>query len=125
MIFKRSLAKLIKFIKIMKQPEERRTFLLSKFTFKNFVVVGLLTNVVSTIVLMPFFNETYINLSLSRFVSRMVGKIADTKIPEFMRRHIYESYIRFYNVNQDEILDQDLTNYKTIKDFFIRKINVI
>ncbi len=108
----------------MRDPQQRRTFLLSKMTLKNFIVFGLLTNVVSTFVLMPIYNDTYINLSLSRFVSRIAGRIGDIKLPMFMRQHIFETYMKIYKVNKEEILDQELNNYNTIKEFFIRKINV-
>lgn len=124
MIFKKRIAQIAKLIKIMKNPEERKTFLLSKMTLKNFILFGIFTNVVSTVVLMPIFNDTYINLSLTRLVSRIAGRIGDIKLPVFMRREIFESYIKFYKVNKDEILDSELTNYNTIKEFFIRKIKV-
>lgn len=124
MIFKNTVMKFRKFIKIMRNPDDRKNFLLSKLTLKNFIIYGLLTNVVSTIILIPIFNDSYINLSISRLVSRMVGRIGDFHIPLFMRNNVFSSYIRFYKVNQDEILDPELQNYNTIKDFFIRKIKV-
>lgn len=124
MIFKKRIRQLGNLIRIMRDPEDRRIFLLSKMTLKNFIIFGLVTNVFSTLVLMPIYNETYINLSLSRLVSRIVGRLGEINLPTFMRRGILESYIKFYRVNKEEILDPELTNYKTIKEFFIRKIKV-
>jgi len=116
--------KLKNFFKVMRNPNDRKNFLLSKLTLKNFIIYGMLTNIVSTIILIPIFNDSYINLSISRLVSRMIGKIGDLNIPLFMRNNVFSSYIRFYKVNRDEILDPDLNNYNTVKDFFIRKIKV-
>ncbi len=124
MFFKKRISKLINLVKILKNPEERRNYIHSKMTLKNFIYYGILTNVVSTFILIPIFNDSYINLSYTRFVSRTAGKIGDFTLPTFLRSHVLNAYIKFYNVDRDEILDQDLNNYKTVKEFFIRKIKV-
>jgi len=85
----------------------------------------LLANVFTAVFIFPIFNETNLNLSISRLVSRIVGKIGDCKLPLFMRSAVLNSYVNFYKVNKDEILDQELNNYETVKDFFIREIKVI
>lgn len=123
-MFKKKIQRIRELIQILKSPTDRFNFFVSKFTLKNFIIFGLITNVFSTIILLPIYNESYVNLSLSRFVSRTAGRIGEIKIPVFLREPIYNTYIKFYNVNHDEILDKNLKNYKTIKEFFIREIEV-
>lgn len=54
--------------------------------------------------------------------SKFTGFLFSLKLPIFLRKPIYKSYIWFYNVNLDEILEKDLENYKSINEFFIRDI---
>lgn len=89
--------------------------------FENIIICGML----GALFIYPIFNETNLNLSISRIVSRLVGKIGDFRLPLFMRSTVLNSYINFYKVNREEISDPELNNYETVKDFFIRKINVI
>jgi len=85
---------------------------------------GLASNFAAFIYFLIRFNNYNFDLSPGRFISRRVGRIGDITIPSFMREKVYNMYMKIYNVNKEEILDQNLENYKTIKEFFIRKIDV-
>jgi len=124
MIFKKKYQKLLNLSKILANKKERDSFLLSKLTFKNFLIFGIATNIGLTLLAIPFYNETYINLSLSRFISRISGKIGNIPVPQILRENVYDFYSYFYGVNKDEILEKELKNFRTIKDFFIREIDV-
>ena len=56
--------------------------------------------------------------------SSMAGKIMDLYIPVSLRKIIYKAYIKKFKVNQEDILEKDLTQYKTLNEFFIRKIDM-
>jgi hypothetical protein len=92
----------------------------SKMLFQKLLFGGILC----VAFLYPFFNNTNLNLSITRIVSRLVGKVGDCKLPMFIRSTVLNGYIKVFNVNKEEIMDQELNNYETVKDFFIRKINV-
>jgi hypothetical protein len=124
MFFKKRIKSLINFYQKIKNPRDRNDFLLSKLTFKNFLIFGILTNIGTTLIFLPFYNETYINLSISRLISRFSGKIGNTQIPSILREHIYNFYSYFYGVIKSEIKEKELKNFKSIKDFFIREIDV-
>lgn len=124
MLLRQRIERMIKLVKTLKNPDERRNFLLSKLTLKNFIVFGLVTNVLSSLVLISYYNDSYINLSLTRLISRISGRIGDWVLPSFLRSHLLNAYISLYDVNRDEILDPVLENYKTVKEFFIRQIKV-
>jgi len=57
-----------------------------------------------------------------RILSRFAGKILSTTIPEKLRPKIYKAYAKKFGCNLDEMLDEDLTHYKSIAEFFYRKI---
>ena len=124
MIFKKKIKSLINLYQILKNPRDRKEFLLSKLTFKNFLIFGIITNIGTTLLFLPVYNETYINLSISRLISRFSGKIGNTQIPSILREKVYNFYSYFYGVNKSEIVEKDLKNFKSIKDFFIREIDV-
>ncbi len=92
----------------------------SKMSFEKLVFGGILCFAF----LYPFFNNSNLNLSFTRIVSRLIGKLGNCKLPLFIRSTVLNGYIKVFNVNKEEILDQELNNYETVKDFFIRKINV-
>lgn len=125
MVFSRLIAKSANFFRIIKNPNERATYLKSKMTLKNLIKYGLVANILTAVFILPIFNESNLDLSISRMVSRLIGKIGNLNLPIFMRSTVLNSYINCYNVNKEEILDPELNNYATIKDFFIRKIKVI
>ncbi len=60
----------------------------------------------------------------TRLVSRRFGNLFAIRIPLFLRNFIFSSYCWLFSVNRNEILDKNFENYKTINEFFIRKINV-
>jgi len=57
-----------------------------------------------------------------RILSRFAGKVLNTTIPERYRARVYKSYAKSFNCNLDEMLDEDLTHYRSIAEFFYRKI---
>jgi hypothetical protein len=71
------------------------------------------------------YNKNNYNISFTRYISRKAGQLGEITIPQSMRGFIYRRYMKIYNVDEEEILDGDLKNYKTIKEFFIRKIKVL
>ncbi|ORX53436.1 phosphatidylserine decarboxylase [Piromyces finnis] len=57
-----------------------------------------------------------------RILSRFAGKILNLTIPEKLRPKIYKAYAKNFGCNLDEMLDEDLTHYKSIAEFFYRRI---
>ena len=57
-----------------------------------------------------------------RIISRFSGKLLNLNIPEKYRAKVYRAYAKKYGCNLDEMLDEDLTHYKSIAEFFYRKI---
>lgn len=112
-------------INITKDQRQSEEALQKIFTSKKLFIYGLFFNVVGVGFYMCKFNENNYDMSLSRFVSRLAGRFGDITVPKFLRKHVYSAYMKMYNVNFDEITDKNLENYKCIKDFFIREINVI
>lgn len=80
----------------------------------------------STMSLIYIFSTTKrIKDKVSVKTSSMAGKIMDLYIPVSLRKVIYKAYIKKFKVNQDDILNKDLTQYKTLNEFFIRKIDML
>lgn len=100
-------------------------FFLCRLNDKEVIYYVLLTNMISFCIFIKYFNKSYINLSLTRLISRITGNILAISVPIFMRKFIYNCYIKTFKVNAEEILDQRLENYKSVNEFFIRKIQVI
>ena len=55
-------------------------------------------------------------------LSQLMGDLSRKKIPEFARKPIFNSYCKFYEVNIDEALESDVKQYKTLSEFFRRKL---
>jgi hypothetical protein len=108
----------------MKDEKKKNDILLNVLTSKKLFIFGMSLNVLGLAYFMSKGNDSNLDFSMSRYLSRKVGKIGDITIPTFMRKSIYSGYMKMYNINKEEILDQNLENYKTIKEFFIRKIDV-
>lgn len=66
----------------------------------------------------------YFRYFFTRLVSRRFGNLFAIKIPTFLRKLIFNGYCWLFNVNKEEILDKNFTNYRTVNEFFIRKIDV-
>lgn len=96
----------------------------SKFSFKTSFLIFAGTNIGAALFFLIKFNDSNPDISISRFISRKTGIIGEITIPKFLRKHVYEAYMKMYNVNKEEILDQNLENYTNIKEFFTRKIDV-
>ena len=103
---------------------ELKNSLINFITFRRLVKYTILTNFFALGYYLFKYNDKRYDLSMSRYLSRKVGFISQLKIPVFMRKHIFNFYCYFYNVNTDDILDQNFENYKTLNEFFIRKIKV-
>lgn len=108
---------------INKGSREKET-LSRAFTMKRFMAFVVFSNIFGVAYFILKYNITNPSLSLSRYVSRKTGQVGEITIPTFMRELVYKGYIKMYSVNKEEILDQNLKNYRTIKEFFIRKIDV-
>lgn len=93
-------------------------------TPRRFIILTVGVNAFSLFYLLPKYNKTNLDISVSRNISRKIGKIMDTTVPVFMRKSVYGLYMKVYNVNEDEILDPNLENYKNLKEFFTREIKV-
>jgi hypothetical protein len=94
------------------------------FSVKRFIIVSAIGNISAYLFYLAYYNEKNLDVSLGRGVSRRVGLISNVTIPDFMKDYLYGGYMKMYNVNKEEILDQNLKNYKNIREFFIRKIDV-
>ena len=66
----------------------------------------------------------YFRYFFTRLVSRRFGNLFAIKIPTFLRTHVFNGYCWLFNVNKMEILDKNFKNYRTVNEFFIRKIDV-
>jgi MFS-type transporter involved in bile tolerance (Atg22 family) len=107
-----------------KDERKKSEFIANILTSKKMIIYGLTCNVIGVAYFMGKVNQNNYDLSMSRWVSRKVGKVGDITIPTFLRKYVYAGYMKMYDINKEEILDQNLENYKTIKEFFIRKIDV-
>ncbi len=121
---KKKFYKMIKFLQVMSNSEDRKIYLSSKLKLKNFIYYSLIINSVLSFTILTFINDSYIDLLFNRYFSRIAGKLTEIKIPKFLREEIYNYYIKFYKINKDDILNSELANYETFKDFYIREINV-
>ena len=70
---------------------------------------------------------TFAVLSRAKFdpwrgISALTGKIANLNLPKPLLLLILKMYISLYKINTEEILIKDLKDYKTINEFFIRKL---
>ncbi|ORX78720.1 phosphatidylserine decarboxylase [Anaeromyces robustus] len=57
-----------------------------------------------------------------RILSRFAGKVLNATVPEKFRESLYKAYAKKFNCNLDEMLDEDLTHYQSIAQFFYRKV---
>lgn len=111
------------------QPKSMKNFemkssLLSYLTFKRLVKYTLLTNVIAMFYYLFKYNDTRYDWSFTRFVSRITGWLTQVPLPTWMRKPVFNWYCRTFGVNREEILDPNFENYKTVNEFFIRKIKV-
>jgi len=97
----------------------------STISFKSTFLFFTVTNIGALIYFVLKYNESNHDISFTRYVSRLTGRIGNITIPIFLRKYVYNYYMWLYSVNKDEILDKNLENYANIKDFFTRKIDVI
>lgn len=123
-MFKKFLGGLKEIKSTFKDERKKSEFIANIFTSKKLVIYGLTCNIIGIAYFMGKVNDKNLDLSMSRWVSRKVGRVGDITIPTFLRKYVYTGYMKMYNINKEEILDQNLENYKTIKEFFIRKIDV-
>ncbi len=112
------------FQNVLQDERQRKDLLLRTLTSKKLITFGIVSNFAGVLFYMVKLNDNNVDRSLSRFVSRQAGRIGNLTIPTFLRPTVYKAYMKMYNVNREEILDQNLKNYNNIKDFFIRHIDV-
>ena len=111
------------------QPKGMKNFELKNkiigfLTFRRLFKYTIITNSLAIAYYTLKNNDTRIDISFSRYISRKTGWITQITIPTFFRKPLFNFYCYFYNANREEILDQNFSNYKTINEFFIRKIKV-
>jgi hypothetical protein len=109
---------------ISNDVEKLKLFLTKTFTLKRLILFALGSNLITIFYFIPKYNDSNHNISFSRYLSKKIGQVGNIPVPKFMRRSLYRLYMKIYNVNENEILDTNLENYRTIKEFFIRKIDV-
>jgi len=95
------------------------------FTIRRLIIYSLVSNFIGIAYYVSKYNVDSYNLSYSRFISRTTGRVMNITVPTFLRSTVYGFYMKLYNVNREEIEEQDLTKYRSLKDFFIRKIKVL
>jgi len=54
-------------------------------------------------------------------MSKTAEKVAETKIPHFMRKKFFSMYSKYYNVKLDEIIDP-IDSFETFSAFFTRHV---
>jgi hypothetical protein len=123
-MYKRLFEKTQAFKNTLRDPKTRSEYIFKLLTSKKFLMFGLFSNLFGIVFLSFSFNDKFVDKSFTRFISRWAGRLGNVNVPEFMREGLYNLYMNIYNVNREEILDQNLKNYKNIKDFFIRQIDV-
>lgn len=67
-------------------------------------------------------DEGRFQVSISRNVSRFAGFVMSSPIPTSLRSPIYGKFASMYGVKLDEMKIEDLSAYKTFKDFFTREL---
>ena len=65
--------------------------------------------------------QLYNSLPLNS-LSQWAGDLSKREIPRWARRLIFGTYCRIYQVNLDEAIESDLTQYPTLNEFFRRKL---
>jgi phosphatidylserine decarboxylase len=85
---------------------------------KRFVILNLIGIFSIVYYISDYHKKTSVHLS------KVAGVVANLKLPTFLRSPIFNFYMKIYNVNYDEILEKDLKSYKTVNEFFIRKIDM-
>ena len=56
----------------------------------------------------------------SRFISNFVVKIATTPFPKFLQCVINRFYVKLYDIEMSEFVEENPCNYKTLNELFIR-----
>lgn len=103
---------------------ELNNSILNRMTYKRLIQYTIITNTIALMYYLFKYNDKSYNLSFTRWLSRKVGWLTRVELPKFLRKHVFDIYCNFYNVNREDILDPNFENYKSVNDFFIRKIKV-
>jgi hypothetical protein len=101
-----------------------RDNIMSLLTFKRLVMYTVVSNVAYIFYYLYKYNDKRKDLSMTRWLSRKVGWLTRVELPVFIRKYVFDFYCKFYNVIREDILDPNFENYKSVNDFFIRKIKV-
>lgn len=59
-----------------------------------------------------------------KWISRLMGWITRLYLPVFLRPWIFRFYIKVFSCQAHEMFNEDLTSYRTISEFFRRKIKM-
>jgi hypothetical protein len=107
----------------MKSLQLRDT-IIGLLTLRRLVTYTVVSNVAFLFYYLYKYNDKRKDLSMTRWLSRKVGWLTRVELPVFMRKYVFDFYCKFYNVIREDILDPNFENYKSVNDFFIRKIKV-
>ena len=55
-------------------------------------------------------------------LSQWFGELSKREIPKWARRIIFGTYCQIYQVNMDEAIQSDLTQFPSLNEFFRRKL---
>lgn len=121
---KHKASKVIRRLKLLRNPSERLYIYKTQFTFKNFLCFTILANAAASLIIFALYNDLYFKFSFTRLISKFYGKLSDLSLPLYIRSELFSVYSYFYQIDLDHLLDKDLENFQSFKEFFIRKIKV-
>ena len=55
------------------------------------------------------------------FISKLIGKLANSKNPR-LKNFLISYFLKFYEINMEEALEQDISKFDTFNAFFIRRL---
>ena len=67
-------------------------------------------------------NKLKFRVALTRKMSRFTGFMCNMPLPPHLRQYVYLGFGKAYGVNFDDILVQDLNQFRTFNQFFTREI---
>jgi phosphatidylserine decarboxylase len=59
---------------------------------------------------------------MTRRLSRWTGYACNMPLPPYLRKYMYLGFGKLYGVNFDDILEEDINNFRTFNQFFTREI---
>jgi len=62
-------------------------------------------------------------VSFTRIMSKMTGSLTSMPLPPYFRSSLYSAFGKVYGVNFNDILVQDLNQFRTFNEFFTRELH--